>query len=139
MLKDVVNMVEIPNTIIGNFPGEFLYIPKELLIEAIQYHQKYFAVLDKSGNVSTKFIIVQNGIKDEGAVKKGNERVLKARLNDAAFFYEEDRKHDFCYWTDKLKEVIFFSNLGSMYDKAVRLKENKYAYGRLTGWQQPTG
>ena len=123
LLKDVVNLVEIPNTIIGNFPGEFLYIPKELLIEAIQYHQKYFAVLDKSGNVSTKFVIVQNGIKDEGAVKEGNERVLKARLNDAAFFYEEDRKHDFCYWTDKLKEVIFFSNLGSMYDKAVRLKK----------------
>src|SRR4030043_1769650 len=123
LVKDVVNMVEIPNTIAGDFPGEFLYIPKELLIEAIQYHQKYFAVKDKSGNVSTRFIIVQNGIKDKGGVKKGNERVLKARLKDAAFFYEEDRKHDFSYWTEKLKEVIFFSGLGSMYDKAVRLKK----------------
>lgn len=123
LLKDVVNMVEIPNTITGDFPGEFLYMPKELLIEAIQYHQKYFAVKDKSGNVSTKFIIVQNGIKDEGGVKKGNERVLAARLNDAAFFYEEDRKHDFIYWTNKLKGVVFFSNLGSMYDKAMRLKK----------------
>ncbi len=123
LLKDVVNLVEIPNTITGNFPREFLYMPKELLIEAIQYHQKYFAVLDKSGNVSTKFIIVQNGIKDTGGVKKGNERVLKARLTDAAFFYEEDRKHDFHYWTEKLKEVIFFSGLGSMYDKAARLKK----------------
>ena len=123
LLKDVVNLVEIPNTITGNFPREFLYIPKELLIEAIQYHQKYFAVLDKSGNVSTRFIIVQNGIKDTGGVKKGNERVLKARLKDAAFFYEEDRKHDVTHWTEKLKEVIFFSGLGSMYDKAVRLKK----------------
>ncbi len=123
LVKDVVNMVEIPNTIAGDFPGEFLYIPKELLIEAIQYHQKYFAVKDKSGNVSTRFIIVQNGIKDKGGVKKGNERVLAARLNDAAFFYEEDRKHDFIYWTNKLKGVVFFSNLGSMYDKASRLKK----------------
>jgi len=123
LLKDVVNLVEIPNVIVGNFPGEFLYIPKELLIEAIQHHQKYFAVLDSSGNVSTNFIIVQNGIEDEGGVKKGNERVLKARLSDAAYFYEEDKKHDFNYWTDKLKGVIFYSGLGSMYDKAVRLKE----------------
>src|SRR4030065_1531875 len=123
LLKDVANLVEIPNTITGNFPREFLYMPKELLIEAIQYHQKYFAVLDNSGNVSTKFIIVQNGIKDKGGIKKGNERVLKARLKDAAYFYEEDRKHDFSYWTEKLKEVIFFSSLGSMYDKALRLKK----------------
>ncbi|MDD5622221.1 MAG: glycine--tRNA ligase subunit beta [Actinomycetota bacterium] len=123
LLKDIVNLVEIPNTITGNFPREFLYMPKELLIEAIQHHQKYFAVLDKSGNVSTRFIIVQNGIKDTGGVKKGNERVLKARLKDAAFFYEEDRKHDFGHWTEKLNEVIFFSGLGSMYDKAVRLKK----------------
>ncbi|GAG63642.1 unnamed protein product, partial [marine sediment metagenome] len=73
----MVNLVEVPNTIVGNFPGEFLYIPKELLVEAIQHHQKYFAVLDKSGNVSTKFLIVQNGIRDNDEIKKGNEKVLK--------------------------------------------------------------
>ena len=123
LLEDVVNLVEIPNVITGSFPGEFLYIPKELLIEAIQHHQRYFAVLDGSGNVSTRFIIVQNGVKDEGGVKKGNERVLKARLSDASYFYETDRKHDFTYWTDKLKGVIFFSGLGSMYDKAKRLEK----------------
>ncbi len=123
LLEDVVNLVEMPNVIAGSFPEEFLYIPKELLIEAIQHHQRYFAVLDSSGNVSTSFIIVQNGIKDEGGIRKGNERVLKARLSDAAYFYEEDRKHNFDYWTDKLKGVIFFSGLGSMYDKAVRLEK----------------
>ncbi len=123
LLNDVVNLVEIPNVIVGSFPEEYLYIPKELLIEAIQYHQKYFAVLDNEGNVSTSFLIVQNGVRDEGGIAKGNERVLKARLSDAAFFYEEDRKHDFNYWTEKLKGVIFFSGLGSMYDKAERLKK----------------
>lgn len=134
LLNDVVNMVEIPNVVIGNFPEEFLYIPKDLLIEAIQYHQKYFAVLDKSGNVSTKFLIIQNGIKDNGGIKKGNERVLKARLSDAAFFYEEDKKHDFNYWADKLKGVIFFSNLGSMHNKALRLKKvSAYIAGLLGG------
>jgi glycyl-tRNA synthetase beta chain len=121
LLEDEVNLVEIPNVITGSFPERFLYIPKELLIEAIEYHQKYFAVLDSSGNVSSHFIIVQNGIKDEGDVRKGNERVLRARLSDAAYFYEADRKHDFNYWAEKLKGVIFFSGLGSMYDKAVRL------------------
>ncbi|MDD3628914.1 MAG: glycine--tRNA ligase subunit beta [Actinomycetota bacterium] len=123
LLEDVVNLVEIPNVITGSFPDRFLYIPKELLIEAIQHHQKYFAVLDSSGNVSNYFIIVQNGVKDEGDVRKGNERVLRARLSDAAYFYEADKKHDFDYWTDKLKGVIFFSGLGSMYDKAERLKK----------------
>jgi len=123
LLEDVVNLVEIPNVITGSFPDRFLYIPKELLIEAIQHHQKYFAVLDSSGNVSNHFIIVQNGVRDEGDVRKGNERVLKARLSDAAYFYEVDRKHDFAYWADKLKGVIFFSGLGSMYDKAVRLEK----------------
>jgi glycyl-tRNA synthetase beta chain len=123
LLEDVVNMVEIPNVIVGSFTEEFLYIPKDLLIEAIQHHQKYFAVVDGRGNVSTNFIIVQNGIKDKGGIKKGNERVLKARLSDAAYFYEEDRKHDFSYWTKKLNGVIFFSNLGSIYDKSLRLKK----------------
>ncbi len=123
LLEDVVNMVEMPNVIVGSFPEKFLYIPKDLLIEAIQHHQKYFAVVDSSGNVSTNFIIVQNGVKDEGGVKEGNERVLKARLSDAAYFYEEDRKHNFSYWTKKLKGVIFFSNLGSMHEKSLRLKK----------------
>jgi len=123
LLNDVVNMVEIPNVIAGSFPEKFLYIPKELLIESIQYHQKYFAVLDSSGNISTNFIIIQNGIKDTGEIRKGNERVLRARLSDAAYFYEVDKKHNFDFWTEKLKGVIFFSGLGSMYDKSVRLKK----------------
>ncbi len=132
LIDDVVNLVEIPNVIAASFPEEFLYIPKELLIEAIQYHQRYFAVLDSSGNVSTKFIVVQNGVKDNGGVRKGNERVLKARLSDAVFFYEEDKKHDFDYWMNKLKGVIFFSDLGSIYDKAVRLKKvSTYIAGLL--------
>jgi glycyl-tRNA synthetase beta chain len=133
LIDDVVNLVEIPNVITGSFPKEFLYIPKELLIEAIQYHQRYFAVLEGSGRVSTRFIVVQNGIKDNGGIRKGNERVLKARLSDAAFFYEEDKKHDFKYWIDKLKGVVFFSDLGSIYDKEVRIKKVSIYITKLLG------
>jgi glycyl-tRNA synthetase beta chain len=133
LIDDVVNLVEVPNVITGSFPKEFLYIPKELLIEAIQYHQRYFAVLESSGRVSTRFIVVQNGIRDSGGIRKGNERVLKARLSDAAFFYEEDKKHDFKYWIDKLKGVVFFSDLGSIYDKEVRIKKISIYMAKLLG------
>ena len=121
LLDDVVNLVEIPNILVGDFPGDFLYIPTDILIEAIQHHQKYFAVLDTKGKVTTKFIIISNGVKDSGSIRKGNERVLGARLSDASFFYEEDKKNDFEYWSNKLDGVIFYYGLGSMKEKSERL------------------
>ncbi len=123
LLEDVVDLVEIPHVLVGSFPEEFLYIPPDILMEAIQYHQKYFPVADNSGSITTDFLIVQNGIRDNGDIRKGNERVLKARLSDAAFFYEQDRKNDFAYWEEKLSGVIFYSGLGNMHDKQARLKE----------------
>jgi glycyl-tRNA synthetase beta chain len=123
LLEEVVDLVEIPNVLVGEFPSDFLYIPADILIEAIQYHQKYFPVLDDKGKVTTDFLIVQNGISDNGDIKKGNERVLKARLSDAAFFYEQDKKHDFSYWGKKLEGVIFYFGLGNMKDKQDRLKK----------------
>ena len=123
LLKEIVDLVEMPNVLLGGFPPDFLYIPTDILIEAIQYHQKYFPVLDDKGKVTTDFLIVQNGRSDNGDIRKGNERVLKARLSDAAFFYEQDRKHDFSYWEKKLEGVIFFFGLGNMKDKQDRLKK----------------
>jgi glycyl-tRNA synthetase beta chain len=123
LLEEVVDLVEIPNVLVGKFPTDFLYMPADILIEAIQYHQKYFPVLDDKGKVTTNFLIVQNGRSDNGDIKKGNERVLKARLSDAAFFYEQDRKHDFSYWEKKLEGVIFYFGLGNMKDKQDRLNK----------------
>jgi len=123
LLKEVIDLVEIPNVLIGHFPEAFLYIPADILIEAIKYHQKYFPVVDSRGNITTNFLIVQNGIKDNGDIKKGNERVLRARLSDASFFYEQDKKHDFLYWQEKLKGVIFYFGLGNMNEKQKRLGE----------------
>ena len=122
LLQEVVNLVEYPNVLIGNFPDEYLYIPRDILIKAIQHHQRYFAVVDETGDVTTKFVLVQNGKKDQkGEIIKGNERVLKARLSDARFFYEEDKKSSFEKWQEKLKGVIFYSGLGSLFDKSERL------------------
>jgi len=121
LLDDIVDLVEIPNVLEGSFPDDFLYIPPDILTEAIQYHQKYFPVKNKKGRLTTDFLIVQNGLKDSGGIRQGNERVLKARLSDAAFFYEQDKKHGFNSWAKKLDGVIFYSKLGSMNDKQNRL------------------
>jgi glycyl-tRNA synthetase beta chain len=122
LLDEIINLVEIPNVLIGSFPHEYLLMPKDILIKAIEYHQRYFAVLNKKGEVLPKFIVIQNGILDENdEIIKGNERVLKARLSDALFFYNEDKKHSWQSWNEKLKGVIFYSKLGSMYDKEERI------------------
>ncbi|MBN2073139.1 MAG: glycine--tRNA ligase subunit beta [Actinobacteria bacterium] len=123
LMDDVVNLVENPHIIAGRFPEQFLYIPKDILIEAIQYHQKYFAVISENGDVTTDFIIVANGIRDEDKVRRGNERVLRARLSDASFFLEEDRKCSFSGWRKKLDGVIFYSGIGTMGDKQKRLEK----------------
>ncbi len=134
LLEEVVDLVEMPNVLVGEFPPDFLYIPADILMEAIQYHQKYFPVLDNRGKVTTDFLIVQNGRSDNGDIKKGNERVLKARLSDAAFFYEQDKKHDFSHWEKKLEGVIFYFGLGNMKDKQDRLKKiSLYIAGKLEG------
>ncbi len=124
LLDEIVNLVEIPNVLIGSFPEKFLSLPSDILIKAIEYHQRYFAVKNEKNEVLPKFVVVQNGISDERKeVIKGNERVLKARLSDASFFYNEDKKHSWEDWIEKLKGVIFYSKLGSMHDKELRLTE----------------
>ncbi|MCL4418265.1 MAG: glycine--tRNA ligase subunit beta [Actinobacteria bacterium] len=123
LLEEIVNLVEMPNVLLGQFPEKFLLLPQEILIKAIEYHQRYFAIVSERNNVLPKFIVVQNGVLDfNGEIIKGNERVLKARLSDAVFFYSEDKKHSWENWIEKLKGVIFYSGLGSMYDKEKRLE-----------------
>jgi len=124
LLDEIVNLVEIPNVLIGSFPKKFLSLPGDILIKAIEYHQRYFAVKNKNKKVIAEFVVVQNGVSDgKHEIIKGNERVLKARLSDASFFYDEDKKHSWEDWIEKLKGVIFYSKLGSIYDKELRLKE----------------
>ncbi len=124
LLDEVTNLVEYPFPVIGNFEDKFLSLPEEVIITTMKVHQKYFPVRDEKGKLMNYFVTVSNmKAKDMEIVKKGNERVLRARLNDASFFYEEDRKYKLDYFVEKLRKVVFYNKLGTSYEKMERFKE----------------
>lgn len=119
----VTNLVEIPIATAGKFDDLFLEVPKEVLITAMREHQKYFAVVDQSGALMPGFIAVNNTrTKDMDLVATGHERVLRARLSDARFFFQADMKDTMDQWSEKLKRVLFQAKLGSMHEKTLRVK-----------------
>lgn len=122
-LVDIVtNLVEFPVATAGSFDAAFLNIPREILITAMREHQKYFAVVDEKGRLMPNFIAVNNTrTRDMGLVARGHERVLRARLSDAEFFYKSDLETSVQTRTEKLKGVLFQARLGSMYEKSVRI------------------
>ncbi|MEA3416230.1 MAG: glycine--tRNA ligase subunit beta [Thermodesulfobacteriota bacterium] len=123
-LVDIVtNLVEYPAVVAGSFDKEFLELPSEVLITAMREHQKYFAVIDKENNLMPGFIAVNNTLaRDMSLVAKGHERVLRARLKDAQFFYRGDIKKSFEDLVEKLKGVLFQAGLGTVYDKVIRVQ-----------------
>ncbi len=123
-LVDIVtNLVEYPIATAGKFDDEFLEIPREILITAMREHQKYFAVIDESGRLMPYFIAVNNTrTKDLDLVATGHQRVLRARLSDAQFFFRSDVKVSFGPWMEKLEGVLFQAKLGSMQEKVGRVK-----------------
>ncbi len=123
LLDTVANLVEFSAPVIGKFEEDYLEIPGEVLITAMREHQKYFAVIDSDQKLMACFIAVNNTVaRDMDLVARGHERVLRARLADARFFYNSDRNTTFDAWTEKLKGVLFQASLGTMYDKTERLK-----------------
>lgn len=123
LLEEVVNLVEYPYPIVGTFNSEFLEIPQEILIITMQVHQRYFPILDENGKLLPKFVVVRNGIEDSDVVKRGNEKVIGPRLSDARFFFNEDLKRDLDYFVDRLNNVVFQKDLGTIMDKVIRSKE----------------
>ncbi|RMF95769.1 MAG: glycine--tRNA ligase subunit beta [Candidatus Schekmanbacteria bacterium] len=125
LLETLTFMVEMPGAVRGTFSEEFLLLPKEVLLAAIEKQQFYFPIQANSkedGKLTNSFIAVFDRDKDiAGNIKKGNERVLKARLEDAKFFFEEDMKIPFRDRTEDLKGILFMENLGSMYEKVERI------------------
>ena len=117
-LLNLVNfLVEYPVAIKGDFDSEFLELPEELLVITMKYHQKYFPIWDKKDKLLPCFITVSNmPATDENEIKKGNERVLRARLEDARFFYDEDRKKSLEDFVEPLKGVVFQKKLGTIYE-----------------------
>ncbi len=123
LLDTVTNLVEIPVATGGHFDDIFLELPNEILITAMREHQKYFAVVDDSGQLMPCFVAVNNTrAKDTALVAKGHERVLRARLSDARFFYRADLKDSMDRWSEKLKGVLFQAKLGSMQEKVQRIQ-----------------
>jgi len=123
LLDEVTNLVEHPFAIVGNFSEEFLEVPQEVLIISMKVHQRYFPILNKKGKLLPKFIVIRNGIDFSENVKKGNEKVLSARLADARFFYYEDLKTPLDNNVEKLKTVVFQKDLGTIYNKVKRCEK----------------
>jgi len=132
LLATVVNLTEFPSVILGSFDPEFLALPEEVLVTVMRDHQKYFAVEDAHGKLLPHFLAVLNTNPDlEGIIRHGNERVLRARFNDARFFWQTDQKQTLRQRVELLKSVTFQKDLGSYYEKTLRVQ-------RLASWLAET-
>ncbi|RTK93646.1 MAG: glycine--tRNA ligase subunit beta [Rickettsiales bacterium] len=132
LLNEVTGLVEYPQVLMGKINEKFTSLPSEVLITSMKIHQKYFSGCDQNGNFAPYFLFVAN-IKsaDPDTVISGNEKVLSARLSDALYFYEQDKKNTLESQIEKLDKVIFHAKLGSLKDKVLRLEKiaEKFALG----------
>jgi glycyl-tRNA synthetase beta chain len=132
LLDEVTHLVEYPTSIFGSFDPDYLTLPEEVLVTSMKEHQRYFPVRNQSDELLPHFVTVRNGEVDpQGIVAKGNEKVLRARLADARFFYDEDKKLDITSALSQLENVVYHEELGSMGDKVRRIREIS---GELAEW-----
>ena len=123
LVASVVNLTEFPSVILGSFDPEFLDLPEEVLVTVMRDHQKYFAIEDANGKLLPHFLAVLNTAADsDGLIRHGNERVLRARFNDARFFWQTDQKQTLRQRVELLRNVTFQKDLGSYYDKMLRVQ-----------------
>jgi len=123
LLCEVNYLLEYPTALCGSFPERYLALPEEVLVTTMREHQRYFPIYSSEGRMLSKFITVRNGTdKYIDIVREGNEKVLRARLADAEFFYNEDQKTPLSEKVSLLKNVVFYEKLGTMFDKCERLK-----------------
>jgi len=128
LVETVTHLVEFPTVVCGSFKREYLELPREVIITPMRKHQRYFPVVDAGGNLLPNFVAISNmRAKDMELIRQGNERVLRARLNDAEFFYRDDRKLPLAERVPQLMHIIFQEKLGTMHDKVQRI-------GRLAAW-----
>lgn len=123
LLEEVLFLVETPTVLYGSFDPSFLEIPQDVLITSMREHQRYFPVLDKKGQLLPYFVTVRSGDnRSLDIIAKGNEKVLRARLSDAKFFYEEDQKLQIKEALSKLESIVFHEELGTIGDKVRRIR-----------------
>lgn len=137
LLDEVVHLVEYPTALYGTFEEEFLTIPREVLVTSMREHQRYFPVEDAKGQLLNHFVTVRNG--DSRAlenVAKGNEKVLRARLSDARFFYVEDHKLTIDSCLKRLETIVFHEELGTIGDKVRRVRKTAGQIGAKLGVSQ---
>jgi len=124
LYDEVASLVEWPVPVLGGFDEKFLELPREAVISTLTGHQRYFPVADEDGRLLSKFITVANlESKDPDQVRDGNERVIRPRLADAAFFWDSDRRKSLASRADNLREVVYQQGLGSLFDKSQRVAE----------------
>ena len=122
LLDEVTGLVENPVALLGNFDKQFLDVPQEALIYSMSDHQKYFHIVDNNGNLLPHFITISNLDSSEpNNIIRGNEKVIRPRLADAAFFFETDKKSTLWDFREKLKKIIFQKELGTLYQKTERI------------------
>jgi len=130
LLHTLVYITEFPTPILGSFDRHYLSLPQEVLITVMRHHQKYLSVVDADGNLAPHFIAVMNTNADpDGLVRQGNERVLRARFNDARFFWNQDQKKKLEARVEDLKAVMFQAKLGSYFEKTLRVVELVKQFG----------
>jgi len=123
LVDEVVNLVEKPNVILCKFDEIYLKVPQEILIVTMQQHQKYFPIFDKGNKLTNLFLLVANLPDKKGYIKTGNQRVIEARLSDAKFFWEKNKNQSLVKQVGKLKNLSFFNQLGTFYNRTQRLRK----------------
>lgn len=125
LLEEITHLVEWPTAVTGSFAPEYLSLPEEVVITPMREHQRYFPVRDEDGNLKNRFITIRNGDSNNlEIVASGNEKVLKARLADARFFWEEDQKLKLVDYLPRLEKIVFQERLGTIAEKITRIEEN---------------
>ena len=134
LLNEVLGLAEFPSVLEGSISEEFMSLPREVLSTAMRVHQKYFSIIDKNDNLLPKFLFISNSLPDkvrDSTIIKGNERVLKARLSDAKFFWNSDKENNLEELNEKLKNVQFHEGLGSLNEKTKRMSKTSIFFSKV--------
>lgn len=139
LVAEVANLVEWPTAVVGSFDESYLRLPRLALITPMREHQRYFPLVDDAGRLLPQFITICNGPRDDlDVVRRGNEKVLAARLADAQFFYDEDRRVPLADYVARLKEVVFQEQLGTVYEKMERIRKLAAMLAEMAGADEAT-
>ncbi|PRO65112.1 glycine--tRNA ligase subunit beta [Alkalicoccus urumqiensis] len=139
LLDEVNNLVEYPTALFGTFDESFLQVPEEVLITSMREHQRYFPVMDKNNVILPHFVTVRNGDhRHLDNVRRGNEKVLRARLADAEFFYQEDKKQPLEARLPKLSSIVYHEELGTLAEKTARIRTAAAELAQAAGTDERT-